>query len=323
MTMKMMTAAMALLLGGALTAQADAREINLAHLAPINDPRHETLVEFAEQVKEETGGEITVKIFPNSTLGKDREVFEQLQGGLTQLALNGEIVSNFYPKWSIINLPFFWRDQDHLNAFLASDTAKGWTEDMAEQAGVRTLAFLNRNPRILSTKETEVNSVDDIQGLKIRVPRIDIYMDTWRAFGVQPTPLSSSEFFLALKTGTVDGMENPIEVMHDWKIYEVAGNLSLTNHMQTRLFLNASVSFLDSLSEEHRQVIVDAAADAETRHAEKMSKISGEYVALLREKGMTIVEDPDVSGFKERAEEVHEAYREVIGNDVFEAAKSM
>ncbi|MEF2552969.1 TRAP transporter substrate-binding protein [Aurantimonas sp. A2-1-M11] len=321
--MKKTTVAMAMLLSGVLSAQTEAREISLAHLAPINDPRHETLVEFAEQVKDETDGEITIKIFPNSTLGKDREVFEQLQGGLTELALNGEIVSNFYPKWSIINLPYFWRDQDHLNTFLSSDTAQGWVGDMAEQTDVRTLAFLNRNPRILATKETEVNSVEDIQDLKIRVPRIDIYMDTWRAFGVQPTPLSSSEFFLALKTGTVDGMENPIEVMHDWKIYEVAKNLSLTEHMQTRLFLNASTKFLDSLSEEHRKVIVDAAVDAERRHAEKMSQMSGEYVELLREQGMTIVEDPDVSGFKERADEVHEAYRDVIGNDVFEAAKSM
>ena len=313
----------AMLFGGILSAQAEAREISLAHLAPIADPRHETLVDFADMVEEGTNGEITVKIFPNSTLGKDREVFEQLQGGLTELALNGEIVSNFYPKWSIINLPYFWRDQEHLDAFMTSDIAQGWVDDMAEQTDVQTLAFLNRNPRILSTKETEVNAVEDIQNLKIRVPRIDIYMDTWRAFGVQPTPLSSSEFFLALRTGTVDGMENPIEVMYDWKIYEVADYLSMTNHMQTRLFLNASTQFLDSLSDEHRQVVIDAAQKAEQMHAEKMANISGEYVGKLREQGMTIVEDPDLSGFKARAEEVHQKYMDVIGSDVYEAAKAM
>ena len=64
-----------------------AREVKLAHLAPENDPRHESLEQFAKMIEERTNGEITVKIFPASQLGKDREVFEQLQGGLTETPL--------------------------------------------------------------------------------------------------------------------------------------------------------------------------------------------------------------------------------------------
>jgi len=306
-----------------LTAPAGAREVKLAHLAPTNDPRHESLVEFARMVEEGTNGAIKVKIFPKSQLGKDREVFEQLQAGLTELALNGEIISNFFPKWSVINMPYLWRDQDHLRRFLSSDIARQWIQETADATGVQVLGFFERNPRILTTRDAPVKSVDDIQGLKVRVPKINVYMDTWRAFGVQPTPMSAAEFFSALKLGTVDGMENPIEVMYHWKIYEVSNHLSFTNHMLTRLFLTASRKFLDGLPEDHRQVIVKAGEEASRLHAAKMEQMIPELTAKLKEKGMNIIESPDTSGFEARAEKVHEKYRDLVGPQTFDAIKSM
>ena len=300
-----------------------AREVKLAHLAPVNDPRHESLEQFAKMIEERTKGEITVKIFPKSQLGKDREIFEQLQGGLTELALNGEIISNFYEKWSIINMPYLWRDQDHLRKFVRSDKVTKWIDETREATGVQILGFFERNPRILTTKKAPVNSIDDIQGLKVRVPRIDVYMDTWRAFGVQPTPMSAAEFFMGLKLGTVDGMENPIEVMYHWKIYEVSKYISFTNHMQTRLFLTASLKFLDSLSPEHRKIIIETGKEAEKLHAAKMEKMIEDLSVKLEEQGMILVKNPDVSGFKEKAKQVHEKYKPIIGAEAFEAAVNM
>ncbi len=317
------TAFMAAGLFATATGPAQAREVKLAHLAPVDDPRHESLEQFAKLIEERTNGEITVKIFPKSQLGKDREVFEQLQGGLTELALNGEIISNFYPKWSIINMPYLWRDQDHLRAFLSSDIAKKWQEETLTETGVQILGFFERNPRILTTRDKPVRSIDDIQGLKVRVPRIDVYMDTWRAFGVQPTPMSAAEFFMGLKLGTVDGMENPIEVMYHWKIYEVSKYISFTNHMLTRLFLTASNKFLESLPAEQRDAVLAAGKEAEQIHAAKMEKMIEDLSGKLKEQGMEIVENPDVSGFQEKAKQVHEKYKGVIGADVLETVQKM
>jgi tripartite ATP-independent transporter DctP family solute receptor len=306
-----------------LASLVQAREVKLAHLAPANDPRHESMEQFAKMIEERTNGEITVKIFPKSQLGKDREIFEQLQGGLTEFALNGEIISNFYVKWSIINMPYLWRDQDHLRKFVRSDIVANWVDETREATGVQILGFFERNPRILTTKKAPVNSIDDIQGLKISVPRIDVYMDTWRAFGVQPTPMSAAEFFMGLKLGTVDGMENPIEVMYHWKIYEVSKYISFTNHMQTRLFLTASGKFLDSLTPEQRKIVMETGKDAEKLHAAKMEKMIEDLSVKLEEKGMVLVKNPDISGFKEKAKQVHEKYKPIIGADAFEAAVNM
>ena len=302
---------------------AAAREIKLANLSPVNDPRHESLEAFAKAVAERTNGALTIKVYPNSTLGKDREVFEQLQGGLTEMALNGEIISNFFDKWSIIPLPYMWRDQAHLETFLHSDIARRWEQETVDKTGVYILGFLARNPRILTTKTKPVKSIDDIKGMKIRVPRIDVYMDTWNAFGVQPTPMSSSEFFLALKMGTVDGMENPIELMGTWKIYEASKYLSYTNHMQTRLFLTASKKFLDSLPADQREVIVEEAEKIQTGHLKKIEQLQDDMEKLLIEKGMVIEKNPDLSGFKEKAKAVREKYIDIIGRDDYDAIVKM
>ena len=307
----------------AFVGAAQAREVKLAHLAPTDDPRHKSLVKFAKAIEDRTGGALKIKIYPSSTLGKDREVLEQEKGGLTELALNGEIISNFYKKWSVINLPYMWRDQQHVETFLASDIAKRWVKETTEQVGVQILGFYARNPRILVTRGKAVHKVEDLKGLKIRVPNIQVYMDTWKAFGVQPAPMASSEFILALKTGTVDGMENPIELMYTWKIYEIAKNLSYTKHMQARLFLTASKKFLDSLPDDQRKIVIEEAAKSQADHFKGVLDSEAEMENLLLAKGMIIDKTPDLSGFKARAEEVRRSYVDIIGRDDYEAIKNM
>ena len=174
-------------------------EAKLGHLAPTGDPRHEVMLGFAQAIEEGTGGEVTVEVFPDSTLGKERELFEQAQAGITELALVGSVVANFYPAWSIIDMPFLWRDREHLVEFVNSDYAEQWSKDMAEETGVELLAFLERNPRILTTTTKPVRSVADLEGMKVRVPNVNVYTDTWRAFGVEPVPMPAADFYLALK----------------------------------------------------------------------------------------------------------------------------
>ena len=173
--------AVALGIGGLLAGTALAPSAKLGHLAPTDDPRHEVLTAFAETVAEATGGAVTIEIFPNSTLGGEREMFEQAQAGITELPPLGSIAANFYPPWSIIDMPFMWRDSAHLQAFVTSEWAERWSADMADELGVEMLAFFERNPRILTSATKPVHAVEDLQGMKVRVPNVNVYTDTWRA----------------------------------------------------------------------------------------------------------------------------------------------
>jgi tripartite ATP-independent transporter DctP family solute receptor len=299
---------------------AQAREIKLGHLAPTNDPRHAVLTAMGDTIKAKTNGAIVVKIFPSSTLGKERELFEQAQVGVTELALVGGVVSNFYPAWSITDMPFLWKDSAHLRAFVNSDIAKKWSADMAGKLNVEMLAFLERNPRILVTREKPVNGIADLKGLKIRVPNIKVYTDTWRAFGVEPVPMPAADFYMGLRLGTIDGMENPVEVMYHWKAYEVGKQLSLTNHMHSGFFLIASKKFMDSLTEEQRKVIRAAALEAQAALATANAEGARTLFDKLRAAGMTINEKPDVSGFVAASKGVHQKYMDQFGKEAYDLA---
>jgi TRAP-type transport system periplasmic protein len=309
-------AAFGLLLAGAA---AEAREVKLGHLAPTDDPRHEALELFAERVAEGTGGALEVQIFPNSTLGSEREMFEQLQAGVTELAVVGGIVSNFYPKWAILDMPFLWEGSEHVQRFVASDIGMAWSKEMGETLGVEMLTFFGRNPRILVSRDRPVMGIEDLAGMKVRVPEIAAYMDTWRAFGVQPVPMPASEFYMGLRLGMIDAMENPVEVMYHWKIFEVAKHLSLTDHMHGGFFFIASRSFMDSLDSDQQAVLYEAAAEAAALMNQRNAEGQASLFDLLRAEGMEIVE-PDRSGFAEISKQVHELYMDRFGRDAYEKA---
>ncbi|WP_366552690.1 TRAP transporter substrate-binding protein [Aquibaculum sediminis] len=308
---------------GMLATPALAIEAKLGHLAPPEDPRHESLELFAERVAEGTDGEISVSIYPNSTLGGERELVEQAQAGITELALVGSIVANFYPAWSIIDMPFLWNDEEHLSAFIESDRAQGWAAEMAEELGFEMLGFFQRNPRILTTRNQPVNSIEDLSGLKVRVPDIQVYTDTWRAYNVEPAPMPAADFYMALRLGMIDGMENPVEVMYHWKIHEVADYLSLTNHMRSGFFFVASKNFMDSLTDEQRAVVQEAAKEAQDYLAQKNAEGAAELLDKLRAEGMEIIENPDISGFVEASRGVHEQYMDVFGRDAYDEAVAL
>ncbi|MEM8663679.1 MAG: TRAP transporter substrate-binding protein [Pseudomonadota bacterium] len=309
--------------GVANPGDAMAAEAKLGHLAPTGDPRHQVLTDFAAAIAEGTGDEITVDVFPDSTLGKERELFEQVQAGITEFALVGSVVANFYPQWSIIDMPFMWQDREHLVAFTNSDFAKDWSADMADTLGVEMLAFLERNPRILTSSKQPVRSVEDLAGMKVRVPNVNVYTDTWRAFGVEPVPMPASDFYLALRLGTIEGMENPVEVMYHWKIHEVSEYLMPTEHMRSGFFLIASKRFMDSLTDEQRGVVREAALKAQAAMAEANAQGAESLYGKLEEEGMTIVRDIDVESFRARAEPVHEEYMDQFGREAYDAARAM
>ena len=159
--------------------------------------------------------------------------------------------------------------------------------------------------------------------MKVRVPNINVYTDTWRAFGVEPVPMPASDFYLALRLGTIEGMENPVEVMYHWKIHEVSKYLSKTEHMRSGFYLIASKRFMDSLTDEQRAVVEEAAMAAQAALAEKNAEGAASLYGELQEAGMTIVEDMDIESFRARAQPVHETYMDQFGREDYDAAVGM
>lgn len=295
---------------------AQSMKVKLGHLAPVDDPRHKALQRFAEIVEKKTGDRIKITIYPNSTLGSERELFEQAQAGVTEFALIGSVVGNFVPQWAIMDFPYLWKSQDHLRKVIKGPIGKEWEKEMERRYNVGILAFFDRNPRVLVNRKKPILKMEDLKGLKVRVPEIKIYIDTWRAFGVQPVSMPASEFYMGLKMGVIDAMENPVEVMYHWKIYEVAKYLSLTEHMRSCLYFIYSGKFLKGLSETEIQIIKEASSVAEQFHNEMIKQQEKDLYGKLEEKGMEIA-NVYKKDFIEASKSVHKKYLGAIGEEIY------
>ena len=128
--------------------------------------------------------------------------------------------------------------------------------------------------------------------------------------------MPASEFYMGLKMGVIDAMENPVEVMYHWKIYEVAKYLSLTEHVRATLYFIYSGKFMKSLSPSDQQIIREAALEAERLHNELIKQQEKELFKKLEEKGM-VINEVDKTGFVEAAKAVHKKYINIIGEDVY------
>ncbi|MEM1131201.1 MAG: TRAP transporter substrate-binding protein, partial [Pseudomonadota bacterium] len=139
-------------------------------------------------------------------------------------------LSNFHPLAGVESMPYLFDDADHYMEVWNGPVGNEIKDLIAEEANFRVMGHLYRGSREL-TSNKEIRSIDDLEGLKIRVTPIKERLETWNAFGASPTPMPWSEVFTALQQGVIEAQENPIAAIHAEKLTEVQDYLILTSHM--------------------------------------------------------------------------------------------
>ncbi|MGI6031676.1 MAG: TRAP transporter substrate-binding protein [Eubacteriales bacterium] len=243
-------------------------------------------LDFAEQVKTDSNGAITVDVYGNSQLGTQAENAEAIRMGTLDFCINDfPTMATVYPKADVVALPYIFEDFDHVNAFFESDEMAAMIDDMAKTTGVRIIGPSYDGFRDVFT-QTPVKSVADMQGLQIRVPDIPIYVSCFKALGCSTTIVSFSELYTALQTGVVTGLENAASSVYTSALYEQTKYIADTHHIFCDTSLMANENVLNSLSDDLRQVVLDAGYDAAVAHRQRAEEAQGEYISMLEEKGM-------------------------------------
>ena len=184
-------------------------KIQLAHAdTESEDGIHQKMaVLFQGYVSDLSGGTMEIEIVGNGQLGGERDLVEGMQLGTIEMASTANMVlSNFDPRFAVLDLPYLITDYETAYRVLDSDVIQDLQDSFAEQSGVRVLAYGQGGFRQV-IGNVAVNSLADMHGMKVRVPESDIYIDTFSALGANPTPLAYSETFTALQQGTVDAFE--------------------------------------------------------------------------------------------------------------------
>lgn len=279
-------------------AKAD-KVIKLGHIANEQHAWHIGSVKFAEEVKRLTDGRIEVQIFPNDSLGKEIDLINGMQLGTADMTITGESLQNWAPKAALLAIPYAYQSLEHMDEVASGEIGKEIEAEIIAKAQVRPLAYFARGPRNL-TSNREIKSPDELKGLKLRVPNVPLFVQTWKALGASPTPMAFSEVFTSLQNGTIEAQENPLSLIESASLYEVQKFVNKTEHVRSWIYLAISEMTWQGLSEADQKLLLEAAKAAQAAEREAFLKDEERLQKSLEEKGMTFVE-VDQKAFAEKA----------------------
>jgi len=252
---------------------------------------------FKELIEQRSNGAFQVKIYHSASLGNETEILQQIQMNTIQMGIvTGGPFDTFNPISRVINYPFLFKDNAQADEILDGPLGTQILKSL-ESSGFKGLSFSENGFRNLTNNKKPVNTPDDIKGLKVRVMASAIHKAIWSALGANPTPMPWP-IYTELEQGVIDGQENPLWVMEVYKFYEIQKYLSLTRHVYSYHIDVASLKWWKTLDKKDQDMIRKAMYDAAVfQRRDNRSKDAGR-LKLLKEKGMEIVEHPDVAAFR-------------------------
>lgn len=289
MKLRTITLTAVALVAGLTMASAQERTLKLGHLANEDNVWHQAAVKFAEEVEKNTDGRITVEVFPNESLGKEMDLINGMQLGTADMTITGESLQNWAPMAALLAVPYAYGSLEEMDEVASGEIGDQIKAEIIEKARVRPIAYFARGPRNL-TSNRPITSPDELDGLKMRVPNVPLFVDVWSALGANPTPMAFSEVFTSLQNGTIGAQENPVALIQSANFNEVQDYVNLTEHVRSWIYLAISEMVWQQLSEEDQQAILDAAATAQAFEREAFLAAEDSIRKDLEDKGMTFVE---------------------------------
>ena len=247
---------------------------------------------FAELFEAKTGGKHKVRLYPNGQLGSEQDTVNDAAIGtldFSVLAINN--ITPFSPSVGVLTLPYVIQSLDDAVKLTRGEVGQELVENTMRDAGVRIVGWAYSGFRVLTNSKRPVKTLEDLQGLVIRVPKNEIMIATYQAWGINPTPMAWSETFTALQQGVVDGQDNPYITNHAMKFYEVQKYITNIRYIFSLEPLIISEAVFQDQKPAVQQAILDAGREA-TLHSEAYIKATEAKIKEdLAAKGMEI-DDP-------------------------------
>jgi len=261
-------------------------------------PQVQMIERVAAEVKTKTGGRVEIQGFPGGQIGGSRDMIEAVANGSQQLVTEG--AANFgawIPSISVVEAPFIWRDPQHLIKALNGPLLAQYNDQLVKARGMRILGAVYYGTRHVTTSSKPVQSLDDMKGLKLRVPENDVFRAMAEAWGARPTPMNFNELYLALKQGVVDGQENPLPTIKSGKFHEVQKYIVLTGHIMTPRLVVVNDAAWQKIAAADRKVVEDAMRSAMNWADEQIQSQEKTLLDEFKAAGVTIL-TPDVAAFR-------------------------
>lgn len=285
----------------------DSIRIILGHGAAPGNPRSNAALEFKKLVEEKSNHEVEIQILGQESVGSDTEMMVSVAAGTLDMTINSQgPFASYVPEASLIGLPFLFENSQHAYKVIDSEEVEGYLAKQADKKGFHVLGFWDNGMRDLTNSKWEINSPADVKGLKIRTPDDVMTISIFNQLGANPTPMAFGELYLALKTGAVDGQENPVVNIKSSALDEVQPNLAVTGHKYEVNPFVISKARWERLDPKIQGIIEESAREAQESQREEMGEQTQEIYKEFA--GKLTVTHPDRGAFREVTAPVYEEW---------------
>jgi tripartite ATP-independent transporter DctP family solute receptor len=253
-----------------------------------------------------------VKVYHSSQLGSERVMQETLTLGSLEMTVTG-LLNIFEPRFALLEAPYLFRDRDHILKVQQSEVVRNLASVLPPK-GLRLIGFVENGFRNVTNNVRPIQSPADVRGLKIRTPENLAQVETFRALGAQPTPMPFSELYNALRQGVVDGQENPLQNIHDGKLFEAQKHLALTRHIYNSAYVVISESFWRRQPPEVQRAIEEAVREATLWQFQYVRDLDEKLLETLKQAGMQVT-TPDQAAFRAATAPAYDAFYAKLGPD--------
>lgn len=286
------------------------------------DPQNVAAYAFEEMMEERSGGDIDVQIYPAAQLGDARTMVEGIQMGTLEMAdIENGPMGGFVPQSMVWDLPYLYKDLDHAHRVAQGEVGKQLKELFLEK-NIRVLDFNDGGFRYFTNSKRPINSPEDMKGLKIRVMESEVMIASVNAFGATAVPMAFGEVYTALQQGTVDGQENPFNLIYSQKYFEVQKYLSLTEHFYYPRHYLISEIFYKTLPDDHKKLVEACAIEACAIQRQALLDYDEELTDLLTGEGMEINE-VDKEAFMAVSQAIYPQFYKAVGGGDEETGKAL
>ncbi|RAU19825.1 TRAP transporter substrate-binding protein [Nitrincola tibetensis] len=322
--MKIKTLLLSCLIGASIISHAAAdvqtRQIRFGYGLNENSNQGRATKVFAEEVSRLSDGKLRIRAFGGATLGSDIQMQQALLGGAQEMMVGSTAtLVGIASEMAIWDTPFLFNSAEEADVILDGPVGQK-VMDTLEEKGLIGLVYWENGFRNLTNSRRPVESLEDLDGIRLRVMQNNVFLDSFRNLGANAVPMAFSELFTALETKTVDGQENPFNTILSSKFYEVQEYLTVTNHVYSPWIVLVSKRFWDRLSATERDILLEAAKTARDFEREDTRKEAAMALAELQEKGMKVNELSleEVERMRSRLVDVNQSIAQGVGQDLWD-----
>ena len=244
---------------------------------------------FAELVEERTNGEYKIEIYPNGTLGGESDMLDSMSTGM-------------------LDMPYLFANNEEAYKVFDGEIGRELLDSL-EDAGLKGLAYAERGFRNVTNSVRPVNNADDLAGLKLRVMENEVYTATFKALKVNAVPMAWAEALTAMQQGTIEGEENPINVIYSYSLWDYGQKyVTLDRHSYSTAIITMSLDVFNSLDEATQEIFLASAQEAAEYERAWVAEQEADQLAAIKSHGVEVIENPDVESLRAAVQSVYDAY---------------